>query len=175
MIRSTALLLLPLCTLGAPVYASDLLEGRVQMTGSIVDSACAIRVGSNRQTIAFKPLAVSGLRNGDESPKQALAIYISDCIASGSHDKRDASQHFKLTFEGQPYGKYFAVQGAAKGIALQIHDDQGKLISPGMLLEHSLSSADSAMLNYSLTLVGNGRTLQAGDYRTTIKLTIQHF
>ena len=48
-------------------------------------------------------------------------------------------------------------------------------MSPGMLLEHSLVSSDLLVLSYSLTLVGSGQTLEAGDYHATIKLSIQHF
>lgn len=175
MIRSTALLLLALGPLVVPVCAADALEGRVQMTGSIVDSACTIRVGNDSQTIAFKPLAVDGLLNGNTSSQQSLNIYISDCIVSAKQNNSDPAQRFNLTFEGPPDGKHFGIQGGAKGIALQIKDEQGQLISPGMLLEHSTLSTDSLMLNYSLTLVGSGHALEAGDYHATIKLSIQHF
>jgi type 1 fimbria pilin len=175
MIRSTTLLLLVLLPLGPPVCAADALKGRVQMAGSIVDSACSIRVGSDRQTVAFKPMALNGLLNGDPSSQQFLTVYVTDCIASEKSNDTDTSQRFRLTFEGQAYGKYFAIEGVAKGIALQIKDHQGKLVSPGMLLEHSPISADQLLLNYSLTLVGSGRVLEAGDYHATLKLNIQHF
>lgn len=174
MIRSTALLLV-LCPLVVPVNAADALKGRVQLGGSIVDSACTIRVGSDRQTIAFKPMALNGLLNGDTSSQQSLTLYISNCIASQKPYDTDASQRFNLTFEGPSHGKYFAIEGAAKGIALQIKDRQGKLVSPGMLLEHSTLSTDSLMLDYTLTLVGIGHALVAGDYHATLKLNIQHF
>ncbi|HHJ1299318.1 PAP fimbrial minor pilin protein precursor [compost metagenome] len=174
MIRSTVLLL-TLCPLIMPTSAADALEGHVQLGGSIVDSACNMRVGSDRQTIAFKPMTLNGLLNGDTSSQHSLTLYISDCIASEKPNDTDVSQRFKLTFEGQPNGKYFAIEGIAKGIALQIKDRQGKLVSPGMVLEHNELSTDSLMLNYSLTLVGVGHALEAGDYHATIKLNIQHF
>lgn len=175
MIRSTALLLLTLCPLVVPISAAEALKGRVQLGGSIVDSACNMQVGSDRQTIAFKPMALNGLLNSDTSSQQSLTLYISDCIASEKPNDTEASQRFKLTFEGQSHGKYFAIEGVAKGIALQIKDRQGKLVSPGMLLEHNTLSADSLMLNYTLTLIGIGHALEAGDYHATIKLNIQHF
>lgn len=182
MIRSTAALLVPLALyiLSQPACAaesslSSALKGRVQLVGSIVDSGCNIRVGNDRQTVAFKPTALSGLARGDSASQQSLNIYISDCISSSSRNTARPSQRFKLTFEGERDGKHFSVQGAAKGIALQIKDEQGKLISPGMLLELSSLSADLLMLNYSLALVGSGHVLEAGDFHATIKLSIQHF
>ncbi|MDD2047812.1 fimbrial protein [Pseudomonas putida] len=181
MIRSTALLLpLLLCALGEPACAAErplttALKGRVQLAGSIVDSACTIRVGNDNQTVTFKPTALNGLVSGDSSAQQSLNIYISDCVGSNALSNSEPSQRFKLVFEGETEGQYFGIKGGAQGIALQIKDEHGKLISPGMLLEHSTLSSDSLMLNYSLTLVGNGHALEAGDYHATIKLSIQHF
>jgi type 1 fimbria pilin len=181
--HTNTLWLIPLAlfVLGEPASATEplpggSLKGRVQITGSIVDSACSIRVGGDSQTIAFKPLTLNGLLSGDTTSQQSLTIYISDCITPDkNNNKTDPSQHFKLTFEGQPYGDNFGIQGGAKGLALQIKDNQGKLISPGMSLKHGALSIDSLMLNYSVTLVGSGHVLEAGDYHATIKLNIQHF
>jgi type 1 fimbria pilin len=174
------LLALLLHALGEPVWAAEplpgtALKGHVQLTGSIVDSACTIRVGNDSQVIAFKPTALNGLVSGDSSSQQSLNIYISDCIGSAAYNKTEPSQRFKLTFEGEPEGKYFGMQGGARGIALQIKDEHGQLISPGTVLEHSTVSTDLLLLNYSLTLVGSGHALEAGDYHATIKLSIQHF
>ncbi|MEG0964231.1 MAG: fimbrial protein [Pseudomonas sp.] len=182
MTRSTAALLMPLVlyVLAQPACAvepslNSALKGRVQLVGSIVDSACSIRVGNDSQTVAFKPTAFSGLARGDSASQQSLSIYVSDCISPSSRSTTSPSQRFKLTFEGEQDGKYFSVKGAAKGIALQIKDEYGKLISPGVLLEHSSLSGDLLMLNYSLALVGSGHVLEAGDFHATIKLNIQHF
>ncbi|SFB39451.1 Pilin (type 1 fimbria component protein) [Pseudomonas simiae] len=174
MIRSSALVL-TFCTLGAPVFAADVLKGRVQLTGSIVDSACTIRMGNDNQTVAFNPLSLNSLTSGNSSARQSLNIYISDCVTSATPHDIAPLQHFKLTFEGPSDGKNFAIHGAAKGIALRMEDDHGKLISPGMSIEHSTDNADSLLLNYSLTLVGSGDSLETGDYHATIKLSIQHF
>jgi type 1 fimbria pilin len=174
MIRSSALAM-ALCTLGVPACAADVFKGRVQLTGSIVDSACTIRMGNDSQTIAFNPLALNSLVSGSTSAKQSLNISISDCITSTTAQKIAPSQRFRLTFEGQPDGKNFAIQGAAKGIALRIEDEHGKLISPGVSIEHNTHTADRLLLNYSLTLVGSGHALETGNYHSTIKLSVQHF
>lgn len=41
MIRSAALLLVSLCSVGVPIYAASALKRRVQLAGSTVDSACS--------------------------------------------------------------------------------------------------------------------------------------
>jgi len=174
MIRSSAQVL-ALCMLGVPICAADVFKGRVQLTGSIVDSACTIRMGNDSQSIAFNPLALNSLVSGNTAAQQSLNIHISDCLTSTTPQDIAPSQRFRLSFDGQPDGKNFAIQGAAKGIALRIEDEHGKLISPGVSIEHHTGTADSLLLNYSLTLVGSGQALETGDYHATIKLSIQHF
>lgn len=180
MIRTGAILLIPLFLFAKPVCAVGPLDstqpkGRVQMTGSIVDTGCVMRVGSEGQTVTFQPAALHGLVRGDASFQQPLNIYLSDCGTSSIDSNARASRALELTFEGESNGRYFDVQGAAQGIALQIKDARGNLITPGMLLEESSRITDTLALNYFLVLVGNGNALQAGNYHATIKLSIQHF
>ena len=180
MIRTSAILLIPLFLFVKPICAAEpqdskQLKGRVQMAGSIVDIGCAMRVGNEGQTVTFQPAALHGLVRGEASFQQPLNIYLSDCGTANSGSRARASRALELTFEGESNGKYFDVQGVAQGIALQIKDARGKLITPGMLLEDSSRIADTLALNYFLELVGTGNTLQAGNYHATIKLSIQHF
>lgn len=179
MTRTTAVLVM-LCALGQPACAtepstSNAPKGRVQLTGSIVDSACTLSMSSDSQTVTFKPTALNGLIHGNNASQQSLKLYIGDCLASTAQRNSDPSKRFKLTFEGDGEGQYFSMQGSAHGVALQIKDKEGKSVSPGMLLEHNFASSDLLMLSYSLTLVGTGHALEAGDYHATIKLSIQHF
>lgn len=178
MIRPNVALLIPiiLLTLGAPIYAAEPLEstqpkGRMLSGIGIVDSTCAMRVGNNDQAVTFQPATIVSVVRGQASFQQPLNIYISNCISSNALSSRT----FKLTFEGESSGKDFNLQGAAKGIALQIKDLQGKSITPGMLLEDHSLSADTMALNYILELAGTERSLQSGDYYATIKLSVQHF
>ena len=180
MIRSSALLLIPLFLFGQTIYSAEpvdnrLQKGRVQLFGSIVDTGCAMRVGNEGQTVTFQPAALHGLVRGDASFQQPLNIYLSDCGNANNGSSARVSRTLELTFEGENSGRYFGVQGAAQGIALQIKDAHGKLITPGMLLEDSSRIADTLAVNYFLELVGTGNTLQAGNYHATIKLSIQHF
>lgn len=174
MYRPTLLLPVYLCLLAGPAYCAEpILKAQVHMAGSIVDAACAIQVGNENQTVFLQPTAINGLVSGEVPIQQPLNIYITRCIGSSAEIAR--SPHaFKITFEGDGQTQ-FNVQGAAKGIAIQIKDGQGKLISPGMPVEDRTLSADNMALNYSIALVGTGQSLEAGDFHATIKLNIQHF
>lgn len=184
MSRSTVLLLLPLflCSslLGPPVSAADspssqAQRGRVQMSGSIVETGCAMQVGNEGQTVTFQPAALHGLVRGDASFKQPLNILLSGCGTLNTRGNGSSSRALRLSFEGDGNGQYFGLQGAAEGVALQIKNASGKLITPGMLLDDSALSTDDMALNYFLELVGTGTSLRAGNYHATIKLSIQHF
>lgn len=183
MIRSGVLLFLPLvlllCLFGTPVGASEplagkALKGRVQMSGSIVDTGCAMRVGNEGQTVTFKPAALHGLVRGDASFQQPFNIFLSGCGTLNTHGDSRSSPDLKLTFVGENNGQYFRLQGIAQGIALQIKNAHGKLITPGMLLDDSTRTGDALTLRYFLELVGTGSSLQAGNYYATITLSIQH-
>ena len=184
MIRSGVLLVLSLLLVlylfVEPVCAADLLadkqpKGRVQLAGSIVDTACAMHMGNEGQTVTFQPASLDGLVRGEASFQRPLNIYLSDCGITGTGSNALSSRALKLTFEGEVNGNNFGLQGAAQGVALRIKDVRGKLIAPGMSLDDSSGAADTMELNYVLELVGTGSALQAGNYHATIKLSIQHF
>lgn len=182
MIRSITLLLLSFILYGADGYAwadtkltHNSLKTYVQLTGSINDSACNISLGADDQTIAFKPAELNGFVRGNPVSHKSLSIYISDCVGSSLRLSPTPLQRFNLSFEGEAEGRNFKVYGQAQGITLQIKDERGNFVSPGMLLEYGSLSGDRLMLSYSLSLIGSGYLLEAGDFHTTIKLSIQHF
>lgn len=181
MLRSSVLLLsLLLLLFGKPVCAVEPLvgkqqKGRVQLTGSIVDTACAMRLGNEGQTVTFQPAALHSLVRGDASFRQPLNIYLSDCDTSNTRSSASTAPALKLTFEGENNGKYFGTQGTAQGVAIQIKDVHGKLITPGMSLEGNSRNTDTMTLKYFLEIVGTGSALQAGNYHAVIKLSVQHF
>jgi type 1 fimbria pilin len=185
MIRSSALLLSPLLLfsvlLGGSLRADEIavggaLKGRVQLSGSIVDTGCVMSVGNEGQTVVFQPAALHGLIHGDASFQRPLNILLSGCGGELDGQGQTSSlRALKLTFEGDSSGRYFDIQGVAQGVALQIKDSRGKLITPGMSLDGATRAVDAIELNYFLELVGTGSSLQAGNYHATIKLSIQHF
>ncbi|MNJ39072.1 PAP fimbrial minor pilin protein precursor [compost metagenome] len=181
MFRSTFLMLVPLhvCLISGNAIATEpaqkeLQKGRVYLAGSIVDAACAIQVGNENQAVILQPTAINNLVNGDVPIQQPLNINITRCVTPGAGATSRSLRPFKVTFEGEGKNR-FEVQGTAKGLAIQIKDGQGKLISPGVAVEDSSLSANNMTLNYSIALVGTGRSLEAGDFHATIKLNIQHF
>nr|BFD44450.1 hypothetical protein FFPRI1PSEUD_59490 [Pseudomonas sp. FFPRI_1] len=157
------------------VEGEEWLKGRMHMSGSIFDAACAIRIDNQYQAIRMMPTPIHGLVNGEASTQQPLTISIINCGSSNARVNDSVFKSFALVFEGDGNGQYFITQGTAKGIAIQIKDQFGNLVIPGVPLKGNEVIARNRALNYSLTLAGSGSALNAGDYHATIRLRIHHF
>ncbi|MNJ55569.1 type 1 fimbrial protein [Pseudomonas sp. B21-012] len=181
MFRATVRMLIPLhlCLLATNACAVEpplgqLLKGRVHLAGSIVDAACAIRVGNENQTVTLHPETISNVVSGEVAIRQPLDIYITRCMTSSAEFAGRGLNAFKVTFEGDNQTQ-FTVHGSAKGIGIQIMDDHGTVISPGVALDGNSMPSGSMALRFFIALVGTGHLLEAGDFHATIKLRIQHF
>ncbi len=159
-----------------PVQAQPPLQkGQLQMVGEIFDAACAIQVESQYQAISMAPTPVHGLVSGDAATRQALDIQIVNCGSSNTLSRQSLFNSFTVVFEGDGNDGYFATQGTAQGIAIHIKDVNGNSVIPGVPVKGSEVAATDMALNYSLTLIGSGTSLSAGDYHATIRLGINHF
>lgn len=156
-------------------------QGRVNMAGSILDTACAIEAGSMEQTLDMGVTPLSQLvQHGStlnwhkHGPSREFAIRLVNCVLEQKTSYKHDWQYFLVTFEGPGDGKAFGVTGDAKGVALQIRDSQGNLALPGVPLPRSGLIAGSQNLNFTLSLVGNRQELRAGDYRSTLRFKMDY-
>ncbi|MFJ2455908.1 fimbrial protein [Pseudomonas protegens] len=171
-----SLLWLVIAGSAAAVHAQPPLQkGQLQMVGEIFDAACAIQVESQYQTISMVPTPIRGLVSGDASTLQALDIQIVNCGPTNTLSRQSLFNSFSVVFEGEGNDRYFATQGTAKGIAIQIKDINGNPVIPGVPVKGSEVAVTNMALNYSLTLIGSGTSLSAGDYHATIRFGINHF
>ncbi|CAI0967876.1 PAP fimbrial minor pilin protein precursor [Serratia quinivorans] len=90
-------------------------------------------------------------------------------------ENKDDWTAFQITFEGQSDGKYFALQGGAKGLAIEIQDDRGHIAAPGVpMAQHPITQGERT-LNYHLRLVGNSELLQVGNHFALIKYKLDYY
>ena len=171
-----SLLCLVIAGSALPVQAQPPLQkGQLQMVGEIFDAACAIQVESQYQTISMAPTPMHGLVSGDASTQQALDIQIVNCGPTSTLSRQSLFNSFSVVFEGEGNDGHFTTQGTAQGIAIHIKDVNGNSVIPGVPVKGSEVAATDMALNYSLTLIGSGTSLSAGDYHATIRLGINHF
>ncbi|CAI0742356.1 PAP fimbrial minor pilin protein precursor [Serratia proteamaculans] len=150
-------------------------HGSVSMTGAIIDTACAIDIGSRAQAIVLPTLPVGQLIREGQGPTQPFAIRLVNCTLSRPDPRLPDWQTFQVTFDGPADGKRFRITGAAHGIALQIADGDGRIALPGVSLPLQAVKPGTLELPYTLRLVGNTERLRPGDYRAAVRFKLDYY
>lgn len=157
-------------------FSSDIArQGRVSMEGTIVETPCAIDVGDRDQSLVMDTLPVSQLMRDGRGPEKDFAIHLVDCVLTRFDLTQSDWQLFQITFDGDRDSNYFGVTGDARGVALMIRDANGAVAIPGDALPIGPILPGESQLRYTLSLVGNQDTLQAGDYRSAIRFRMDYY
>lgn len=158
--------------------AKDQGHGRVNMQGSIIDTACAIDVNSRDQTINMASLPVGQIIRDGFGPEKPFSIHLINCTLKPSHPVPGLHEwsKFQVTFDGMTTrDSLFGVSGEAKGVGLQITGSQGEIAIPGEPMSFSALTDGDMHLDYTLRLMANHETVQAGNYKTAIRFKLDYF
>ncbi|AMG98900.1 MAG: fimbrial protein [Enterobacter asburiae] len=147
--------------------------GRVNMQGSIIDTACAIAVDSREQSIDMGVIPVADIIRVGEGRSKSFSLVLVDCLLE--RPGKEDWKKFQVTFDGDPEGNLFGIRGGASGVGLQITDSQGYVATPGETLPFVNITPGSMRLNYSLKLVANNHALKSGDYFSSIRFKLDYF
>ncbi|ERK07678.1 fimbrial protein [Serratia fonticola] len=166
------------CLFSLPVFsalaAGDIAGwGRVNMQGAIIDTACAIAVDSREQTIDMGVLPLSDIIRGGQGRSQYFSIDLVNCITE--RPGKESWKKFQVTFDGEPNGELFEVNGDASGVALQIVDTQGNVVTPGKAMPSMDIIPAGNQLNYAMRLVPNSKALKSGYYSSSIRFKLDYF
>lgn len=172
---ATVILLLYFTAQSQAHASQPLAWGRVNMTGSIIETACAIDTSSRDQTIEMGLMPIHQIAREGQSSNQSFSIRLVNCTLKKIDTKRIEFQHFKITFDGKSEGNSFGLDGDAQGISLQIYDRKGNVATPGSPLSINSIIPGDMSLNYSLRLVSNHQLLRAGDYFSTVKFKMDYY
>lgn len=160
---------------GLPSAQADAspLWGRIGMSGSIVDSACAIDTGSYEQTVDMGMLPVGTLRQQGRGPVRPFSIALIGCTLTPYVG--EGWQTFSVTFDGPADGDWFSVSGDARGVALLLQDAQGQPIYPGQSTAKQAIEPGNAVLHYGLRLVSDARPLRPGEYQSALRFKLEYY
>ncbi|MDD0972843.1 fimbrial protein [Pseudomonas fontis] len=153
-------------------------QGRLALHGIIIDVPCNIQVGDQRQVLEMGNVPIAQIVRDGESVSVPFAIGLRDCHLNDQSTQASmlrAPQQFHMRFDGIEEGGRFALSGSLSGVALKIQDAQGREVSPGVPTEAALLKAGDVDVHYSLSLVGNGKLLKAGEHRTTVGFQVIYF
>lgn len=156
--------------------------GRVTLEGQVVDSACALDASNAYQLVEFEPLPMGQfIRQGQALPT-LFTLRLTKCSLARPDSFQSGSylpewQHVRVTFDGlaDASGRWFAVGGTAKGLALRIADSQGQESLPGVPMPLTPLTGADQELRYTLQLVGNGRPMAVGSHRTAVRFRLEYF
>lgn len=148
-------------------------RGRVNMQGTIIDTACSIAVESQEQTVDMDIVPLADIIRDGHGQTTPFSIELVNCVAkrSGKEDWKP----FQVTFEGDAEGRLFGVQGEASGVALQITDAYGNIAAPGTPLPSGNIRPGNMRLDYRLKLMANNHALKSGDYFSSVRFRLDYF
>lgn len=157
-------------------------NGRINMAGEILDSACALDASSAYQVIDMTPLSVGGLIRHNAGEPSVFSLRLVKCSLTRPDPHRSGAylpdwQHVRVTFDGLTdiSGRHFAALGTSSGMALRITDVQGQESIPGVPMSLIALTENHQELRYSLQLVGNGRPMVVGSHRTALRFRLEYF
>lgn len=146
-------------TLNAPVMAHDV---TVNMTGKVTNNTCTVSIGSLNQQIDIGSYPVSIFsRMGNSSTDQKFTIDLEGC---GS-----INRGVQVSFSGTPdtylSNDYKIDPGAATGIAIEIMDDNKKVIPANSTSKNYLieTGETTKSLVFYAKMVANGEKVAAGN------------
>ncbi|QNQ55653.1 fimbrial protein [Serratia liquefaciens] len=172
-LHSAVLVNLLLCS--SLAHSANQGRGEVTMNGRIIASACAIDTESVDQTIIMATLPVSQIIRDGQGELREFTINLVNCTLEKFNPALDEWRYFSVTFDGREDAGLFGVDGDAKGIALQISDNQGNIAEPGMPMVKNEIQPGVMEINYGLRLMGNNQVMKAGSYYSTVRFKMDYY
>lgn len=145
------------------------------MQGAIIETACAIAVESQSQSIDMEVTSIADMIRDGKGKVKPFAIELINCVIERQDKSKTDWKHFQITFDGDAEGNFFSVTGEASGIALKITDQSGKMALPGRPLAHEDLTSENMKLNYNLHLVANQSVMRAGEFFSAIRFKLDYF
>ncbi|OUC37003.1 hypothetical protein BJP35_2268 [Enterobacter sp. J49] len=149
-------------------------RGQVSMQGSIIDAACAISTESRDQTLAIGTHSTGSLRRGQEISSR-LTIELINCVQKHPDPGHPDNKQFQVTFDGEADGEHFRISGNARGLAIEISDENGHIARPGKALPPANIFPGKMTLNYNVKLVKNTKRIIPGNYHSAIRFKMDYF
>ena len=153
-------------------YASA--SASVKMRGSIIETACAIDVGSQDQTVDMGSLPLSTLHRDGQGPIRPFYIRLINCVLARQDSSKPNWQYFRVTFDGSQSRGLFKIDGQASGVGLQIQREDGEIAIPGKGFSRQSLSIGKRDLSYRLRLVANNDALISGQYSSQLRFKLDY-
>ncbi|HEP1044384.1 TPA: fimbrial protein [Serratia marcescens] len=150
-------------------------EGRVNMQGAIIDTACAIATESREQIIDMEVIPFSDIVRDGQGRGVDFNIDLINCVLERADKTLPDWKQFKITFDGNAEGDFFGIGGDISGVALRIVDAAGNIARPGIPLPPIALLPGDYRMGFSLSLVANNKPLKAGSYFSSVRFKMDYY
>lgn len=158
-----------------PVLGKDAGHGRLNMRGSIIESACTIDMNSLNQTVDLGVITVGELERNGRSSSIPFSINLINCTLKKLNPSASNWRYFEITFDGENHNGLFINKGSSQGVGVALSDEKFKPSLPGIPLSQHLLSEGGISIKYYLSLTHDAGKIKAGDFNTSIKYKIDYF
>lgn len=149
-------------------------HGRVNVSGSIIDTPCAIATSDLEQTIDLGTVTTGQIIHDGRGGEHRFSLNLINCDLHPYNESKPDWSVFETTFDGPSKNGFFSVSGAS-GIGLRIIDSTGNFAIPGKAFPGGNLVAGSQRLDYILLLVSDHQSLKSGLYHSTLRFKIDYF
>jgi type 1 fimbria pilin len=149
-------------------------SGRVNVGGTIIETACDIALDSREQIIFMDTVPISQIERDGSGISKEFSILLINCTTEKINSSSEW-QGFMVTFDGEADNNNFAVNGSASGVALQITDAGGNIAYPGQSLPPGNIVPGDMKLDYKMNLIGNHKNIESGEYFAAIRFKLDYF
>ncbi|MGG5415595.1 MULTISPECIES: fimbrial protein [Edwardsiella] len=178
-VQSTPLPSFPPPSMNLPEYWNEghvWWHGRASFKGEVIAPACTLAMEDTYQSIDMGATPVRDLQNSFAGPEKRFRLRLRNCELAVIGDRAYTGIRVRVTFDGikGETPEKFLLIGQAKGINLQIFDNQGNLIQVGKAMPPLLLEGNEDELDYTLRVVRNGQPLKAGDYYAALRFKVDY-
>ncbi|EBN7971169.1 type 1 fimbrial protein [Salmonella enterica] len=150
-------------------------HGRATFSGEVIVPACVLAMEDAWQAIDMGETPLREMQRF-ASPEKRFQIRLRECELAGTGKRVFTGSRIRVTFDGvrDETPDRFSTSGDAKGVALQILDDQGYIARAGEVMPAQMLSGNEQGLDYTLRLVRNQEVLSAGSYYASIRFRVDY-
>lgn len=151
-------------------------HGRANFKGQVIIPACTLTMEDTWQAIDMGEIPVRDLQDSFAGSEKRFRLRLRNCELTGTGKRVYTASRVRVTFDGLQgeLPDKFSLTGQAKGINLQILDNQGYPVRVGKVMPPLLLNGNEDGLDYILRVVRNGQPLKAGDYYAALRFKVDY-
>ncbi|EBG4357940.1 type 1 fimbrial protein [Salmonella enterica subsp. enterica] len=151
-------------------------EGRATFHGQIIVPACVLAMEDAWQVVELDATPVRDLQTVSAGPEKRFQLRLRDCELAGTGKRVFTGSRVRVTFDGVEgeTPDRFSTAGQARGVNLQIVDNQGYTARAGKVMPAQVLEGSEQGLDYTLRVVRNGEPLKAGDYSASLRFKVDY-